>query len=641
MAGFASAIAGAGDAAARHGQQIRQLVEQRRGDLANLFEKLYTEETDPNLQALYGQHAIGIRTGDLAKELPKAIKTLQNHYQGNVALAQSPLGQMIKPPGQPQMRPAPAGPGQVAGGTIKPIEEAQNRAVAAQTPTSPVQPQSPEQNFTPIGGSSPVPQPAPQAQAQAPAQPIPPPGQSSGIPSGFPTPVSSQDVIAKYMQNPMWQTIAGRKMLEPLMREEIQQNQELARALQAQQAGLAYRRAGAEEIMGSPEYTGLPNNLRGIVGTQIRAAEHNFPNINIPAQGFQYRFMGQNVPGSSAPPGQVDKFGNPVDAQKLYRIEESPFGGAQWVEQPPLTTQAQTAGGVSTFNRLTGAPIAPLQGAVPPSQNAVQAITLPNGQEEFARKIPGTSAGVNVTMQPTTTTGERLVQDTDPNTGLPIQRVEPFTSTRTRGGAIPAPGAGTTTSTRGAGIPAPSGGTHVPVGGRIFSKPLTPEQTLHVQQNAKQVNTTINRAESILKQSSLLDSLLESGKLKLGTDTHGDLTALATRALNLSPEESKFIADFNSLVENVNLLRGPLGATGFRGPEAFAALQAQIGNLLKNPAITRDTLRNFIEELNNQLKPTAPYLPKGERPGAAPPSGVTHRFNPTTGKIETVPSVSK
>jgi hypothetical protein len=135
---------------------------------------------------------------------------------------------------------------------------------------------------------------------------------------------------------------------------------------------------------------------------------------------------------------------------------------------------------------------------------------------------------------------------------------------------------------------------------------------------------------SIQSKLHLLDSMMESGKLNLELDSNGLVRALVNRALPLTPAEAEFIGDFRTMMEDINLLRGPMGATGFRGPEAWAALQAQRGQLLAHPEVTRQVLKNSIAALKNQQQPLDKSF--GQAAGQSAPTRV-RVYDPATGTL--------
>jgi hypothetical protein len=108
--------------------------------------------------------------------------------------------------------------------------------------------------------------------------------------------------------------------------------------------------------------------------------------------------------------------------------------------------------------------------------------------------------------------------------------------------------------------------------------------------NAVAVNSAIGAIDTIEKNASVLTDLLKASKIDLTIDPQGKVQSLVSRGVSLTPQESAVATAFAALTEHVNLLRGPLGAQGFRGPEAFARLQAQRGNPLANPSVTLGVL---------------------------------------------------
>jgi hypothetical protein len=57
--------------------------------------------------------------------------------------------------------------------------------------------------------------------------------------------------------------------------------------------------------------------------------------------------------------------------------------------------------------------------------------------------------------------------------------------------------------------------------------------------------------------------------------------------------KANYLADFSQAMEEVNLLRKPMGAAGFRGKEGLNLLQGMLGSPLDNPAV----LKNKWEKL--------------------------------------------
>lgn len=108
-------------------------------------------------------------------------------------------------------------------------------------------------------------------------------------------------------------------------------------------------------------------------------------------------------------------------------------------------------------------------------------------------------------------------------------------------------------------------------------------------------NTTLDATNAIIDRirasKAQFASLLDSGLITLAADPNtGILSVVASR--NLNPQQQKIAGDWQSLAEHINILRQPLGGTGFRGEEAWGALQAQRGKLTQAQGIIDQTLNN-------------------------------------------------
>lgn len=167
--------------------------------------------------------------------------------------------------------------------------------------------------------------------------------------------------------------------------------------------------------------------------------------------------------------------------------------------------------------------------------------------------------------------------------------------------------------------------------GRVIGhKSLSPEDQAKNTQNMGQVSNTIDIVNQVNSRVPLLANLIDAGKITLQTHD-GLIQAIINRNVNLSPEEAKLAGDMQTLAEDINLLRGPLGATGFRGAEAFAALQAQAGSLMKRPEVMQRTLANTLRALQTQQKffqenpqygvKVTPASPIPDNPGGTLPRG--------------------
>ena len=334
-------------------------------------------------------------------------------------------------------------------------------------------------------------------------------------------------------------------------------------------------------------------------------------------QGFQpsalIRPMNQPgvMPASQVPEDQrFDIYGKPISAKDspfirehydlIHGIYYSPATGPEMTVagQDGLEVAPRLPGAVTTS---TGSP------ALPPSMlTPVNTGVDANGHRVFQSRgsllpqlaggLPTIGAGIDSTFIPRTTTSLRSISTTDAD-GNPVTQLQPVTSTSRRGGA-PAPAS--TASAPASGATPPANGTAGPL---TFTKPFTPEQRLEQTQKLGQYDVAIGRVQNVMKNLHLLDSLIDAEKLNLQMDTNGVLKAVVNRNIKLTPAEANFVGDFKTLTEDINLLRGPMGATGFRGPEAFAALQAQKGNLLQNPDVTKRVLSNTLAAMQAQRDP--------------------------------------
>jgi hypothetical protein len=124
-------------------------------------------------------------------------------------------------------------------------------------------------------------------------------------------------------------------------------------------------------------------------------------------------------------------------------------------------------------------------------------------------------------------------------------------------------------------------------------KGLSPAQQAAAASQLATIDATVNIIERMMPNLGILDSAIDAGKIAIATDP-GTGELLLSRLASLTPDEQKFAGDFASLMEHINVLRAPLGATGFRSRESFEALQAQRGRLLANPGVTRQTLGNTL-----------------------------------------------
>jgi hypothetical protein len=195
--------------------------------------------------------------------------------------------------------------------------------------------------------------------------------------------------------------------------------------------------------------------------------------------------------------------------------------------------------------------------------------------------------------------------------------VEPGAQPQTAPPTGAAPTAGTTAppQARPTRAPETAPGPGAPRYGRLIGhKPLSAAEKDKLTTNSVGLTSAIEQIDVIRQNPETFGSLIDAGKISWSVDPTDVIAGIpkmvVARAFDLTPEQEKVATAFQLLVEHINLMRGPLGATGFRGPEAFAALQQQKGNLLARPGITLGVLkfaeRNFraFDAKNRQMLKT-------------------------------------
>jgi len=125
--------------------------------------------------------------------------------------------------------------------------------------------------------------------------------------------------------------------------------------------------------------------------------------------------------------------------------------------------------------------------------------------------------------------------------------------------------------------------------------PIPPAMQQKIQEGFVARNSAIDLIDDIMANQKVLNSLLSSGKIAIASDPDGN--GVLSRGMDLTDQEARVAGDFQQLIEHANLLRGPLGATGFRGKEAWGALQAQRGRPLADPRITTQVMTGMRSRL--------------------------------------------
>ncbi len=131
------------------------------------------------------------------------------------------------------------------------------------------------------------------------------------------------------------------------------------------------------------------------------------------------------------------------------------------------------------------------------------------------------------------------------------------------------------------------------------SQPVSPALRAKVEEGMHARNSAIDAVRDLQANSTTLSNVISAGKIELSVDG-SDPTKLAVRLLApLTDKEAQVAGDWQVLAEHINLLRGPLGATGFRSEKSWKALQDQRGNLLADPRITSNALSYTLKNLQN------------------------------------------
>jgi len=158
--------------------------------------------------------------------------------------------------------------------------------------------------------------------------------------------------------------------------------------------------------------------------------------------------------------------------------------------------------------------------------------------------------------------------------------------------------------------------------------PVPPALQRTIQEQFVARNSAIDLIDDIMANKQAFSGMIGAGKIAIGANPDG--SGVLQRLTQLNPQEARVAADFEQLIEHANLLRGPLGATGFRGQQAWNALQAQRGKPLGDPAITAQVLtgmRSRLAGLNSADKLI--LTGQGMSGAAAAPRALGHQVGET------------
>lgn len=296
----------------------------------------------------------------------------------------------------------------------------------------------------------------------------------------------------------------------------------------------------------------------------------------------------------------TDYAGNPTIESAMYVAIRKVNGGAP-IGIYPVTELGSThaAQNFKTIQMRDGTTALVPVTEISTTQKTANGQVVQNvpGGAQVAPPVPGPAA---------TSTG--VPAETKPTPGPPVPR--------TATPSTPLPKAPVSASAR-AGAP-----VSIPGAGRAF----TPKETEDNYKQYQALATTADRVQQVLQNADLFKSLSSSGKIQLAMSPSGTLQVVS-RYSQMNDRERHVAALLTSLKEDINTLRGVYQATGFRGPEAFAALTALAGKPLGDPGVTVDLLKQTLESLNTQRSVIEQALtshgleaPKYSQPSAGVPT---------------------
>lgn len=375
-----------------------------------------------------------------------------------------------------------------------------------------------------------------------PAQPIPPP--PSGGPGMFFTPTQRAE-------------------------NQVPFNNEAIRMKAAE--AKAQQEAEAQRLMDVSKFN-RTQNLQTIKDLQGQGVNHIHWQTDANGNMTVHPDMGKPIPGLVQ---GADFPEEKLDPNRFYRVKEFEDGKREFTPE----------------TGVTNARVMPDPG----SATGFSLVWFDRAGQEVSRK-PGATPPPGLFPTSTSTSGVRMVQQPDGSTvAVPVTTQ----STRTpqvpgMAAPVPPPPSGSVAPVS---TPRPAGAN--PAGRVVGGRPL-PEAA---KEKFDQQYTTLDRTQNVLQRIrdnySILNNMLTAGKIQLAMSPEG-MAQVISRGVPLTDQEAQMAADMNTLKENINTLRGPLGATGFRGPEAFAALQAQRGSILANPKVSQAIINNTLRQLQDQ-----------------------------------------
>ena len=271
------------------------------------------------------------------------------------------------------------------------------------------------------------------------------------------------------------------------------------------------------------------------------------------------------------------------DLDTLLRVDPDAVvqykGNNRWVVATPQARTVSAGGNVFAFNPITQQPgvvLGPANSTLQRETDAERAVQQPDNtiRKETFRSTQRTlpllpnwmPSGVEAPLPPGVAANVQAASIGQP-VGAPTAPVQ---------GKQAAP----PTST-------PAAGTGPVIGGRGLSPKEKQDTEARYESFGQALDRFVDVMETINDPAFNFNSFTKRVIAQSKIDAHSPLRIIIANVAPSTPQEQKFAAAMIALSEDVNLLRAVYNATGFRGPEAFAQLLAQRGNVLGDPEIGR------------------------------------------------------
>lgn len=123
-----------------------------------------------------------------------------------------------------------------------------------------------------------------------------------------------------------------------------------------------------------------------------------------------------------------------------------------------------------------------------------------------------------------------------------------------------------------------------------------------LEQRVGALDDSISILKDIQQDSDLLEKLPKASLVQLAQSSER-VPQILSRFAGLFQSDAdklriaRLAGNLRSFEERINVIRGPLGASGFKGPEGWAALQAQAVQALSTPGVNLQVLKNTMQLL--------------------------------------------